>query len=54
LALARAKAVETYLEQQLSALGVTGSVITTSGSTKALSPSSASQPANRKVVASLS
>jgi uncharacterized repeat protein (TIGR02543 family) len=53
LALARAIAVETYLEQQLSDLGITGSLFSTSGSTKALPVSSASQPANRKVVASL-
>jgi len=53
LAIDRAKAVESYLTQQLSALGLTGYVITTSGSTKAIVVSSASEPQNRKVVASL-
>ncbi|MGD0055115.1 MAG: InlB B-repeat-containing protein, partial [Acidimicrobiales bacterium] len=54
LAINRAQAVKTYLAQQLDALGLSGYLITTSGSTKALVVASANQPQNRKVVASIS
>jgi uncharacterized repeat protein (TIGR02543 family) len=57
LALARADAVETFLEQQLATIGVTGYTITAKGSIAALPVSSnataASQAKNRKVVATL-
>jgi outer membrane protein OmpA-like peptidoglycan-associated protein len=53
LAHARAQAVDNYLSQQLTVVGITNCVITTSGSTEVLSVAAASQPANQKVVADL-
>jgi uncharacterized repeat protein (TIGR02543 family) len=58
LARAQANAVETYLTQQLAAIGVTGCTITTSGSAAPIPASANATPAsraqNRKVVATLS